>query len=174
MSEEDNNQDFISKSQLKREAKAIRDVGAELVALKPIQLAAIPLDEEILDAIAFAKTITSNVARKRQMQYLAKLMRRVDMEPIIAALDAPRQQARQLTASQHRIEAWRDRLIEEGDGALQALLATRDDINIQSIRQLMRNANKEAKLGKPPASSRSLFRYLRELDQQQTLPAATV
>ena len=77
-----------------------------------------------------------------------------------------------MTARQHRAEAWRDRLLEEGDGAVGALLDSRRDADGQAIRQLLRNAGREAARNKPPAAARTLFRLLRELDEREPLPPA--
>ena len=164
----------VSKSQRRREALEVKSLAARLIALNPSRLAAVPLDEQLRDEIDRAKTIRSNVARKRQLQYVAKLLRRSDPEPILDTLDAFENEARQLTARQHRSEAWRDRLVESGDPAVGALMELRRDADAQAIRQLVRNARREAQKNKPPAAARSLFRLLRELDETQPLPPVPV
>ena len=114
--------------------------------------------------------IRSNVARKRQLGFVAKLLRHSDVSDIVAALDARNNAARVDTAQQHRVEQWRDGLVAgEGDG-LTALLRMRRDVDAQQLRQLVRNAQREAAANKPPASSRKLFRLLRDLDQASELP----
>jgi ribosome-associated protein len=117
-----------------------------------------------------ARQIRSHVAGKRQLQYVAKLLRRIDPEPIIQTLEGFDGEARQLTGRQHRTEAWRDFLLESGDPAVGILMQQRNDTDTQAIRQLIRNAHKEAARNKPPASARALFRLLREMDESELLP----
>ena len=159
-----------SKSQLKREARLLFELGRDLVAMSPGKLAALPVEEDLKYAIDLARNIKSHVARKRQVQFIAKMMRHRDITPIQQALEAQDQQARQLTVRQHRIEAWRDRLLSNGDEAISELVAGMESFDIQSVRNLLRNARKEAEKGKPPAAARKLFRLLRELDSEFDLP----
>ena len=159
-----------SKSQRRREALQVKDLAASLIALSPARLARIPLDEPLASAISEARRIRSNVARKRQLQFVAKLLRNTDTEPVLAALEAFENKARELNASHHRTEAWRDHLLEHGDEALGQLLADRHDVEPQAIRQLMRKARQEAQREKPPAAARGLFRILREMDEASPLP----
>jgi ribosome-associated protein len=159
-----------SKSQRRRDALELRSLAARLIGLKASALARIPMDESVRAAVQEAQAIRSNVARKRQMQYVAKLLRRNDPAPIIVALEARDNEARELNSRHHRTEAWRDYLLESGDPALGALLAERRDADAQSIRQLTRNALKESSQGRAPASARRLFRLLRELDEERALP----
>ena len=160
----------ISKSQRKRDAKELKSLASELIGLSNARLAAVPLEDSIREAVEDARQIRSHVARKRQLQFLAKLLRRTDATEIIEAMEAFHDAARQLTARQHRSEAWRDHLLESGDSALGALLDQRLDADAQAMRQLIRNAHRESDKGKPPASSRALFRLLRDLDEKAPLP----
>jgi len=160
----------VSKSQRKRDAMAVKSLAAKLIDLSPARLAEVPLDESLRREILAARSIRSNVARKRQMQFVAKLLRREGTEAIEEALAAFDLEASQLSARQHRAEAWRDRLIEQGDPAVGALLERRRDTDAQALRQLLRNARREAARGKPPAAARSLFRLLRDMDLAETLP----
>ena len=160
----------VSKSQRKREAQAIKSLASRLIGLSPSRLAQVPLDESLRREIDKARSIRSHVARKRQMQFVAKLLRRDDTEAIESALASFDLEASQLTARQHRAEAWRDRLIEQGDPAIGALLERRRDTDTQAVRQLLRNARREAERGKPPAAARSLFRLLRDMDVVEALP----
>ncbi|MEJ2384600.1 MAG: ribosome biogenesis factor YjgA [Xanthomonadales bacterium] len=162
--------DEISKSQRRRDALEIRALAARLVGLSPAQLAQVPLDEPLRAEIERARTIRSNSARKRQLQFVAKLMRRGDPEEILAALAAFDQEARQLTARHHRSEAWRDHLLAAGDAAIGELFQQRRDADVQALRQLVRNAQREARADRPPAAARALFRALRALDEAEPLP----
>ncbi len=156
---------YVSKSQLKRESQALQTVGEELVELPAAKLAKIPLPEELAEAIALARKIKARGGLKRQLQYIGKLMRNIDAEPIIEALDELKSAASRETARFHRLEQWRDRLVAEGDTALGALLEEYPQADRQHLRQLIRNAQAEAAKNKPLKSAREIFRYLRELSE---------
>lgn len=160
----------ISKSQRKREAQEIRAIANRLVELPGAKLVRVPLDDQLRDEIERARKIRSRVARKRQLQYVAKLLRRDDIADVAEALEAFDDEARHMNARHHRAEAWRDHLLAGGDPAVGVLLETRRDANAQTIRQLLRNARSEASRNKPPAAARTLFKLLRELDETQPLP----
>ena len=162
-----------SKSQRRREALELKSLAAELIRLGAPGLARIPLDDELKAAIGEARRIRSNVARKRQLQYVAKLLRRIDPEPVFRQLDEMAGEARQINARHHRCEIWRDYLLESGDAAMSELMKHRRGADSQAIRQLVRNAGAETARGKPPAAARSLFRLLREMDEAEPLPALT-
>jgi ribosome-associated protein len=163
--------DIPSKSQRRREALEVRSLAARLIGLRPALLAQVPLDERVSEAISEAQRIRSNVARKRQLQFVAKLLRNTDLEPIAQALQDFERAARQTSARQHRAEAWRDCLLAGGDPALGELLHQRHDSDAQLIRQLIRTARQEADRGRPPSAARALFRALREMDEREPLPA---
>jgi ribosome-associated protein len=160
----------VSKSQRRRDALELKSLASELIKLSQAKLGRVPLDEAVRAAIMDARQIKSNVARKRQMQYVAKLLRRDDPEPIFLALEGFEGEAKQLTGRQHRSEAWRDFLLESGDQAISLLMKHRMDTDTQAIRQLLRNARRESEKSKPPASARTLFRILREMDEKEPLP----
>ncbi|GHH59552.1 ribosome biogenesis factor YjgA [[Pseudomonas] boreopolis] len=155
-----------SRGQKRREALEVLALGEKLVALTPAQLARLPIPEDLLPHIAEAKRITSHIAHKRQLAYLAKQMRREDdevLEAIRDALDANSETSRREVAVMHRIEAWRERLIEEGDAALAALLDECPAADRQHLRQLVRNAAEERARNKPPRAFREIYQVLREL-----------
>jgi ribosome-associated protein len=159
---------LISKSQLKRDAQAKKDLASELLELSKSQLGKVPLDEDIRLAIEQARAFRSHGARRRQLLYVAKLIRRIDPSPIIEALEGFHSEALALTGRHHRSEAW-DFLLHRGYGAW-SLLQQRTEADAQSLRQLTRNAAVELNAGKPPASARALFRVLRDMDLEQPLP----
>lgn len=161
---EEHGQEPISKSQRKRESHALQALGEALVALSPERLAGMPLPEVLRQAVLDAQRIHQRGAHKRQLQYIGRLMRDVDAGPIKAALDTLRQSNREAAVRQHRLERWRERLLDEGDAALENLLAEYPNADRQHIRQLVRNAQRERERGEPPRNGRTLFRYLRELD----------
>lgn len=155
-----------SRSQQRREALAIFDLAEVLVALTDGQLAPIPMPDDLRDMVRDSRRITAPIARKRQLQFLAKHMRREDDETIDAirrALEHDREEARRDTALLHRLEAWRDRLLAEGDPALAELLQAHPHPDRQHLRQLVRNAKEERLKNKPPSAYRELFRELRKL-----------
>lgn len=160
-----------SKSQLKREARELFDLGRSLAELPEGTLRELPLEDHVLQAVLFARSIRSNVARKRQLGFLARLLRSTDMTPVTRALESRRAAARSLNARHHRAEAWRDLLLGGGNEALERLIESRDDVDVQAVRALVRNAQSEEQRGKPPAAARKLFRMLRELDERSALPA---
>jgi len=166
-------QPLATKSQRRRDALETKSLASELIKLSAARLGRVPMDDSVRSAIKEARQIRSHVARKRQLQYVAKLLRRIDPEPIVQTLEGFDNEARQLTGRQHRSEAWRDFLLESGDQAVGVLMQQRDDVDTQALRQLIRNAQKESARGKPPASARAIFRLLREMDESEPLPPAS-
>ena len=155
-----------SRSQNRREALETLVLGERLVALTEAQLAKLPVPEVLLPHIRESRRITSHIAHKRQLAFLAKQMRREDdetLDRIRDALDAGGDAARREVAAMHRVESWRDRLLAEGDVALAELLDAHPDADGQLLRQLTRNTLEERKRNKPPRAYRELFRELREL-----------
>jgi ribosome-associated protein len=160
-----------SKTRRKQEMHALQDIGEQLVELNKDRLAQLNLPETLLDAVIEAKRLTGREARRRQMQYLGKLMRTVDAEPIQAKLDEWNNVTRVQAAKFHLLERWRERLLTD-EKALSELVTEYARADIQQIRTLIRNAQKEAAAGKPPKSSRALFKLLREmiLEEKETEP----
>lgn len=155
-----------SRSQLRRDALDILKLAEALAALSEPQLAHVPLGDDLREEVRRTRAVTSHIARKRQSQFLAKQMRKLDtdgIEAIRSALGADREKAHRETAAMHRLETWRDRLLAEGDDALSELLALYPGADRQRLRTLVRNAQAERKAGKPPHAFRELFRELREL-----------
>lgn len=155
-----------SRSQQRREALDVLALGERLAALSDAQLARLPLPGDVLPHVQEAHRITAHGARKRQLAFLAKQLRREDDEVLDAireALDATGEAARLEAAVLHRAEAWRERLLEEGDTALSELLETHPGADAQRLRQLVRNALDERRRNKPPHAFRELFRELRAL-----------
>jgi ribosome-associated protein len=150
-----------SKSQRKREMTALQDMGAELVKLPRGRLEKLDLPESLFNALLEAQRLTSHGAIRRQMQYIGKLMRAVEIEPIAEQLAVIRGESAVAKAEFHALERWRERLIED-DLALTAWLSDHPGADVTLIRQLIRNARRESAEGKPPKSSRALFRLLRD------------
>ena len=159
-----------SRSQQRRAALDVLELGEQLAALSAAQLDRLPIPEELLPHILETQRITSYGARKRQLAFLAKQMRRQDDEALDAIRDAMSKDGdatRRETAAMHRVEALRDTLLgDDGDAAMTDLLAAHPDADRQKLRQLVRNIHDERKRNKPPRAFRELFRELRELMAQ--------
>lgn len=154
--------DFISKSQIKREAEALQELGERLIALPIDKLEQLDLSEVLYDAVMLAKRLTAHGAIRRQKQYIGKLMRKEDCDPIQAKFDEWDGATRSQLAKFHKLERWRDRLLTNDD-TIGELMQEYPDLDIQRLRSLIRNARKEQAAGKPPKSSRDIFKLLREL-----------
>ena len=153
-----------SKSRLKRDAHALQKLGTDLLDIPESEWASLGLTQTLMSALREAKRLHSHGARKRQLQYIGKLMRDVDPEPIQQYFQQLRLKARRQAQRHHELEGWRDRLIEEGDPAVGVFLELHAQADRQHLRQLIRQAKKEHAENKPPRSSRALFRYIRDLD----------
>jgi len=156
----------ISKSQRKRELDELKALGWKLLEFSDDALRQMLLPDQLLEAIRTAKKISAHGARKRQMQYIGKLMRDIDAAPVRAAVAAREHQQDTSTRSFHQIEELRDRLIAEGDSAVPDVLARFPRGDRQRLRKLVRQARTELETGQPPRAARTLFRYLRELQEE--------
>ncbi|MBK7015455.1 MAG: DUF615 domain-containing protein [Sulfuritalea sp.] len=141
---------------------ALQELGEELVGLSRERLAKIDMPERLRDAILDAQRITKHEARRRQMQYIGKIMRDVDAGPLREALDELKGLSAAANARQHHLENLRTRLMED-EAAFGDLAREFPAADIQHLRQLRRNALREAEQGRPPRAYRELFRELREL-----------
>jgi ribosome-associated protein len=151
----------VSKTRRKKDMQALQALGEALVALPPAHLSGLDLPERLADAIADARRTPSFEGRRRQLQYIGRLMREVDPEPIARRLAELKTERNRATARHHEAEHWRERLLAD-DRALTELAAARPGLDTQHLRALVRNARREAARGAPPKASRALFRALRE------------
>ncbi len=154
--------DKPSKTRRKKDMQALQALGASLVELSAAQIAEIEMPEQLREAVLEAKRITKHEGRRRQVQYIGRLMREVDPAPIRAKLEEWRGQSRDATAKMHAAERWRERLLAD-DGALTAFAADHPRSDLQHLRALIRNARAEAAAEKPPRAARELFREIRDL-----------
>jgi ribosome-associated protein len=155
-----------SRGDLRREALAVLELAERLVKQPHARLLQLPLGEDLLAIVVEAQRITAQIAHKRQVGFLAKKLRREDddfLDAIRTVLDHDKADSRRESAALHRIEALRDRLIDEGDAVLTEILAEHPHADRQHLRQLARNAKEEKLRNKPPHAYRELFRALREL-----------
>ncbi|MGD8121059.1 ribosome biogenesis factor YjgA [Vibrio sp. Hep-1b-8] len=155
---------WVSKTEMKRDMDELQKLGEELVSLKPSVLEKFPLSEDLADAIKDAQRF-KNEARRRQLQYIGRLMRLEDPEPLQAALDKVRNKHSQATAELHKLELLRDRIIEKGDAAINDAVELYPDADRQRLRQLARQAAKEKSANKPPKASREIFQMLKALNE---------
>lgn len=151
---------WVSKSEIKRDAEALKQLGVELVELGKNALEKIPLDDDLLAAVELAQRIKKE-GRRRQIQLIGKMLRARDPEPIQQALDKLKNRHNQQVTLFHKLEDLRDRLIEQGDEVIEEVLALYPEADRQQLRTLMRNAQKEKAANKPPKISRQIFQYLR-------------
>lgn len=150
-----------SKSQRKRESTALQDIGADLVKLPAERVRNLDLPESLRAAVLEAQRIRSHGALRRQMQFIGKLMRSIEAEPIIEQLAALRGDSERAKARFHALEHWRERLLAD-DVAVTEWQDAYPGSDVQQLRQLIRNARKEAAEQKPPRAYRALFRLLSE------------
>ncbi len=151
-----------SKSQRKREMTELQDLGAQLIELSEQQLAQIGLPDNLHDAVIAARQVNKFEARRRQLQYIGKLMRTVDAGPIRAQLDIWKATSREHISWLHQIERWRERLLAD-ETALHELAGACPHADIQQLRTLIRNTLRERERNKPPKSYRALFQALRQI-----------
>lgn len=152
-----------SKSQLKRDAHALQQLGVALLEIPEESWLELNLPETLISALREAKHTPSYGARKRQLQFIGKLMRNIDPEPVQQHFEQLRLSTRQQAQRQHACEDWRDRLLAQGDSAIDAYVNEHPAADRQQLRQLVRQARKELADNKPPKSSRALFRYIRDV-----------
>lgn len=155
--------EYVSKSQLKRESHALQDLGKRLAALTAEQLARIPLDDQLQEAITLARRIQNKrSALKRHYQFIGKLLRARDTDPIVAALAEIDQASQQSIQRHHRAERWRDRIIEQGNDAIEALLEEIEHADRQKLRQLWRNHRNASTDAKRVQHSRLIYKEIKQ------------
>ncbi len=159
-------QQEISKSQRKRDLHELKSLGIDLLEFSDDALRQLRMPDVLLEALRTAKRINSNSARKRQLQYIGKLLKDTDVTPLREAVEARKHQHATHTREFHQLEDLRDRLILEGDTALPRVLALFPRTDRQHLRKLVRQARREQETRQPPRASRLLFRYLRELQEE--------
>jgi ribosome-associated protein len=157
--------ELLSKTRRKAQMHALQKLGVELVELSKDRLASMELPETLIEAIHDAQRITAHEGRRRQMQYIGKLMRDIDPAPIQERLDAWRGQSKAEIARQHGMERLRDELIAD-DAALTDFAQKHPGADIQALRNLIRNARKESAEGRPPKSYREIFKVIRDAKKE--------
>ncbi len=155
-------EEFASKTKRKQQMLERQALGSALLELPPGRLDALELPRELADALREGRRIASHEARRRHLQYIGRIMRDLDPEPIRAALADLEGRSALARARHRRIEQWRDRLLED-DGALTQFARQHRDADLQALRALIRNARREIAQDRSPRAQRALFRLLRDL-----------
>ena len=159
-----------SRTQQRREALAVLALAQQLVDLQPSRLSKLPLPDDVRREIDVTRRTPSHGAKKRQLAFLAKVMRRHDEDDFAAVraeLGENREKQRQDTAAMHRLEAIRDRLVDGDDAALAELIAEHPQVDRQHLRSLVRQARIEKDTpNKPPRAYREIFQLLKDLAQK--------
>jgi ribosome-associated protein len=158
----DNSEEPPSKTRRKQEMHALQDIGEQLVQLDFKRLTELGLPDTLTDAILEARRMRKHGALRRQMQFIGKLMRNVDAEPIREKLDAWSGLNLKHTAWLHTLERWRERLLAD-EQAIGDLGQQYPAADLQQLRTLIRNAQKERLANKPPKSFRALFQELQRI-----------
>lgn len=151
--------DLPSRSQLKRDSQELRDLGEQLVLMANSHLEKITLDSSLLAAIKEARRLKNLDARRRQIQYIGKLMRNIDLTEIRYSIDKLNHQSQTFRQHFAMLEQWRGRLIDEGNSAVEEFLIDYPNADRQKIRNLSRQASRE----KTGSAKTKLFKYLKEL-----------
>lgn len=166
--EQDNqpDDDWVSKSQRKREVMEVTDLGKELAELSPGHRDKLPLDDELIRALKEADKIKGkHVAYKRHMQYLGKLLRKKDEQEIAElsqGLSRLKQNDHHSKALLKAIEDYREKLIQQDGNLAEQLLSEHPMLERQKLRQLIRQAKKEADTEKPAKAYKELYQYLKQ------------
>jgi len=160
---EETEEDIKSKTQIKQEMHALQTLGEALLEVPPGVYKSFPIPDELDEVIKETRRITSNIAKKRQIQYLGKVMRQVEVEPIQRAYDEWKSGRKRMARDHHHLEETRDKLIEGDKNTLNEVIEKHPECNIQQLRQLIRLAQQERKLQKPPKNYRKLFQFLKDL-----------
>ncbi|BEV70838.1 MULTISPECIES: ribosome biogenesis factor YjgA [unclassified Paludibacterium] len=164
-------EEFVSKTQRKKQMDALQDLGRELLEVPNDKLKKLDLPEDLLTALLDYKRISAFGAKKRQEQYIGKLMRDIDPEPIRAHLAVRKGESAAHTGWLHQVERWRERLLED-DKTLPVFINEFPQADIQQLRNLIRNARKEKQEAKPPKHFRQLFQAIKEIIPEPAIPGS--
>ena len=156
-----------NKTQIKKEIAELFALGEEMSSLSPDQLSTLMLPEKILQAVREVSGMPHKGARKRLLKYIAGQLYQIDVAPIVEKLERIKNKSAHAVREHHLAEQWRDRLIYEGNDAVTELLEDYPEADSQQLRQLIRNAQKENAAAKPPKSARILYRFVKELLQNE-------
>jgi ribosome-associated protein len=162
-----------SKTQIKAVMHELQALGKALTCLSREQLQRMALDEDLRAAVLEYQRIPKFEAKRRQLQYIGKLMRGLEAEPIRAALATVRGESASETARLHRLERLRQRLLDDEAAALAEIAADFPDADLTRLRQLRRAVLKEQAEQQPPRQYRALFQCLKALARDNLLSRDT-
>jgi ribosome-associated protein len=166
--------DRPSKSELKRQSNELQKLGEQLIAEPRDRVKRVPMPDEVKDAILMCQTITNHEGRRRQLQYVGKMMRTLDEEEVAViqrTIESWKGASKAETAALHALERRRDKLLAD-DKALTQLLEEHPELDVQQLRTLIRNARKEQAENKPPKAYREIFQILKDLGKKAKPAAA--
>jgi ribosome-associated protein len=169
----DQEYDRPSKSELKRQMNELQKLGEQLVDEPRDRVKRVPMPDDVRDAILMCQTITNHEGRRRQLQYVGKMMRTLSEEEVAVikrTIESWKGASKAETAALHALERRRDKLLAD-DKALTQLLEEHPHLDVQQLRTLIRNARKEQAENKPPKAYREIFQILKDLSKQAK-PAA--
>ena len=164
INEEDD--DWVSKSQRKRECDDVLELGEKMITMNKEELDQITMDSELRQAIDDAQRIKSHSALKRQRHYIAKVMRGIDDQTLSSQVERVLHKHDIYNAEFKRMEKWRDSIIDNGDKGINDFLEQYPQADRHHLRQLVRNEAKEKKNNKPPVAYRQIFKYIREVSEE--------
>lgn len=153
-----------SKTKAKAEMDALQELGKRLVSVGNDRLKKLDIPETLADAVREAKRISSFGALRRQMQYIGKLMRDVDIAPIQEMLDEIDGVSNKANARFHTLEKQREKLLAD-ESVITTLKNDYPDLDVTALRTLRRNALKELATQKPPKAYRAIFQLLKSLEE---------
>jgi ribosome-associated protein len=163
-----------SKSELKRQMNDLQKLGEQLVAEPRDRVKRVPMPEELREAILMCQSITNHEGRRRQLQFVGKMMRKLDEEEVAViqrTIESWKGTSKAEAAALHALERRREKLLTD-DKALTQLLEEHPHLDVQHLRTLIRNARKEQAENKPPKAYREIFQILKDLAKQPKAAAA--
>ncbi|OZG70548.1 hypothetical protein BTA51_25795 [Hahella sp. CCB-MM4] len=152
-----------SKTSKKKAMQALQDLGKELAQLRQEQLDELPISDRLKDALIDYQKFPSHEAKRRQLQYIGKLMRDVDEEELQPYLDKFREGSTTQTALHHSAERWREQLLSGGNEALTEFVDEHPGGDVQHLRHLIRNTQKDIEQNKNRGAAKKLYRYIRDM-----------
>jgi ribosome-associated protein len=166
--------DRPSKSELKRQSNELQKLGEQLIDAPRDRVKRVEMPDNVKEAILMCQTITNHEGRRRQLQYVGKMMRTLDEAEVAViqrTIESWKGASKAETASLHALERRRDKLLAD-DKALTVLLEEHPELDVQQLRTLIRNARKEQAENKPPKAYREIFQILKDLAKKPKQAAA--
>jgi ribosome-associated protein len=159
--------DWVSKSEKKRQAEDMQVIARALMKLSDNQRKKVPMSDALQDAIILAiKIKNTKEGFRRQMQLVAKILRNNNVDAIRTGIQEFDLRHKRSDVAAMKLELVRDAMLKKGDDSVNDFIVKHPDADRQKLRQLIRQANKEAKLEKPAKSSKELFQYIKQVIAQ--------